>query len=140
VQNERDAGTAGGFAVQRRGVEPQKTWTWIMHFKFVAGDAFTTCVIRPRNLFPIHLGQQSCDELSFNAGLQTNQSGDGLVEINDVTLFVHDQHAVFNRVEQRFKKTALPRQPLDDSLQTFRVQPPDAAKHLVEKTGFGRWH
>jgi hypothetical protein len=25
-------------------------------------------------------------------------------------------------------------------LQTFRVQPPDAAKHLVEKTGFGRWH
>jgi len=47
VQNERDAGTAGGFAVKRRGVEPQKTRTWIMHFKFVAGDAFTTGVIRP---------------------------------------------------------------------------------------------
>jgi hypothetical protein len=25
-------------------------------------------------------------------------------------------------------------------LQTFRVQPPDAAKHFVEKTGFGRSH
>ena len=111
-----------------------------MHFKFVAGDAFTTGVIRPRNLFPIRLGQQSCDVLSFHAGLQTDQSGDGLVEINDVTLFVHDQHAVFNRVEERFEEAALPRQPLDDSLQTFRVQPPDAAKHFVEKTGFGRWH
>jgi hypothetical protein len=57
-----------------------------------------------------------------------------------VTLFVHDQHAVFNRVEQSFKKTTLPREPLDDSLQTFRVQPSDAAKHFVKKTGFGRWH
>jgi len=42
VQNERDAGTAGGFAVKRRSIEPQKSWAWIMHFKFVACDAFTT--------------------------------------------------------------------------------------------------
>ena len=70
------------------------------------------------------------------AGLQTDEPRDGLVEINHASVFVHDQHAVFNRVEQRFEKTAFAREPLDDRLQTFRVQPPDAAKHFVEKTGF----
>jgi hypothetical protein len=29
---------------------------------------------------------------------------------------------------------------LDDGLQTFGIQPPDAAKHFVEKTGFRRGH
>ena len=74
------------------------------------------------------------------ARLQTDQARDGLVEINDAALLVHHQHAVLNRVEQRFEKTAFARQPLDDRLQTFRVQPPDAAKHFVEKTGFGHRH
>ena len=68
------------------------------------------------------------------------QPRDGLVEINHAPVFVHDQHAVLNRVEQRFKKTAFAREPLDDRLQTFRVQPPNAAKHFVEKTGFGCSH
>ena len=35
VQNQRHAGTAGGLAVERRGVEPEKTRARIMHFKFV---------------------------------------------------------------------------------------------------------
>ena len=78
--------------------------------------------------------------LSLDAGLQTDEARDGLVEINDAALFIHHQHAVFNRVEQGFEKTAFLGEPLDDSLQTFRVQPSDAAKHFVEKTGFRRWH
>ena len=39
MQNQRHAGTAGGFAIQRRGVEPQKARTRIIHFKFVPRDA-----------------------------------------------------------------------------------------------------
>ena len=72
--------------------------------------------------------------------LQTDEPRDGLIEINHAPLFVRHQHAVLNGVEQRFEKTAFAREPLDDGLQPFRVQPPDAAKHFVEKTGFGRSH
>ena len=68
------------------------------------------------------------------------QPRDGLIEIDDAALLVHDQHAVLDGIEQRFEKTAFARQPLDDRLQAFRVQPPDAAKHFVEKTGFGCCH
>ena len=140
VQNERHPGTAGSLAVQRRGIEPQKSRAGIMHLKFVAGDALAPRDVGFGNLFPIHFGQPGGDVLSFDAGLQTNQARHGLVEINDAALLIHHQHAVFNRVEQRFEKTALAREPLDDCLQTFRVQPPDAAKHFVKKTGFRRCH
>ncbi len=140
VQNERHPGTAGGFAVQRRGIEPQKTRTRIMHLKFMAGDALAPRDVGLGNFFPIHFGQPGGDVLSFHTGLQTNQARYGLVEINDAALLIHHQHAVFNRVEQCFEEAALASKPLDDRLQTFRVQPPDTAKHFVEKTGFRRWH
>ena len=71
------------------------------------------------------------DVLSLDPGLQTNQAGYGLVEINDATLLIHHQYAVFNRVEQRFEKAAFARESLDDRLQAFGIQPPDAAKHFV---------
>ena len=140
VQNQRHAGTARGFAVQRRGVEPQKARTRIMHLKFMARDALAARDIGFGNFFPIHFRQPGGDVLSLDAGLQADQPRHGLVEINDAALLIHHQHAVFNRVEQRFEKAALAREPLDDRLQTLRVQPPDAAKHFVEKTGFGRCH
>ena len=82
----------------------------------------------------------SRDVLAFDIRLQADEPGDRLVEIDDAALLIHHQHAVFDGVEQRFEKTAFARQPLDDGLQAFRVQPPDAAKHFVEKTGFGRCH
>ena len=72
--------------------------------------------------------------------LQAEQPGHGLVEIKNAPGFIHHQHAVFDGVEQRFEKAALARQPLHDGLQAFRVEPPDAAENLVEKTGFGRRH
>ena len=93
-----------------------------------------------RNVFPIHLRQKIGDRLAFDIRLQTDEPGDGLVEIDDAALLVHHQHAVFNRVKQGFEKAALPREPLDDGLQTLRIQPTDATKHFVEKTGFGRRH
>jgi len=53
-------------------------------------------------------------------------------------MLVHDQHAVLDGVEERFQETPLARQPLDDGLQTFGVEPSNAAQDFVEETGFGR--
>lgn len=111
-----------------------------MHLKLVAGDALAPRDIGFGNLFPIHLGQPGGDVLPFHAGLQTNQARHSLIEVNDAPLFIHYQHAVFNCVEQRFEKAAFAREPLDDRLQAFCVQPSDAAQHFIEKTGFRRCH
>jgi hypothetical protein len=46
-------------------------------------------------------------------------------------MFIHDENAVLNGVKQRLKKTPFAREPLDDRLQTFGIEPPNAAKHLV---------
>ncbi len=106
----------------------------------MAHDAFAAGGIGARNLFPVHLRQNFRDVPFIVARLQSDEPRDGLVEINHAPVFVHDQHAVLDRVEQRFEKAAFACKPLDDRLQTLRVQPSDAAKHFVEKTGFGCSH
>ena len=140
VQNQRHAGTAGGLAVQRRGVEPEKARARIMHLKFMPQDVRAAGVVRPGNFLPVHLRQNVGDLQSLGVRLQADEPGDGLVEINHAPLLVRHQHAVLDGVEQRFEKSAFAREPLDDGLQSFRVQPPDAAKHFVKKTGFGCSH
>ena len=140
VQNQRHAGTARGFAVQRRGIEPEKARTRIMHFKFVAHDALAARVVGFGNHLPVQFRQNVRDVQILGVRRQADEPRDGLVEINNAPGFVHHQHAILNGIEQCFEKAALAREPLDDRLQAFRVQPPDAAKHLVEKTGFGCSH
>ena len=83
-------------------------------------------------------GRISLELLAFGVGLQAEQPGHRLVEVKDAPGFIHHQHAVFDGVEQGFQEAALARQPLDDGLQAFLVEPADAAEDLVEKTGFGR--
>ena len=140
VQDQRHAGTARGLAIQRRGIQPQKTRPRIKHFKFMADDLRAAGVVGAGNFQPVHLRQKLMDVLLLFAGLQTDEPRDRLVEIKHAALLVHHQHAILNGVEQGFEKTPLPGNPLDDRLQSFRVQPPDAAKHFVEKTGFNRSH
>ena len=53
---------------------------------------------------------------------------------------IHHQHAVFDDVEERFQQRPLASEPLDHCLQTFGIQPSDAAQNLVEKIGFRRRH
>ncbi len=52
VQNQRHAGTAGGLAIQRRGVEPEKTRTRIMHFKFMPRHVRAAGVVRRAKFSP----------------------------------------------------------------------------------------
>ena len=73
VQNQRDAGTAGGLAVERRGVEPEKTRTRIMHFKFMAHDALAARVVGFGNFLPIQFRQNVRDVLSFDIRLQADE-------------------------------------------------------------------
>ena len=112
-----------------------------MHFKFVAHDVRAAGVVHAGNLLPVHLRQNVRDALVLGVRQQADELRDGLVEINHAPLLVRHQHAVLNRIEQGFEKTAFAREPLDDGLQPFGIQPPDAAQHFVEKTGFacGHW-
>src|SRR5258706_6866387 len=96
--------------------------------------------VEARDLFPIQFRQKADHRLAFHARLQADQARDGLIEVNDAPPLIRHQHAVLDRVEQRLQQTALACEPLDDRLQPFRVQPPDAAKDFVEKTGFGCSH
>ena len=127
VKNQGDAGTARCFAIERRGVEPEKTRTWIMDFKFVPRDVRAAGVIRVRNFRPIYLRQNIRDVQIFRVRHQTDEPRDGLIKINHATSFIRHQHAVFDRIEKRFEKTAFAREPLHDRLQAFRVESPDAA-------------
>ena len=140
VQNQRHAGTARGLAVQRRGVEPEKTRTRIMHLKFMPDNVRAPGVIRAGNFLPIHLRQNVRDVLLLGVRRQADEPGDGLIEINHAPLLIHHQHAVLDGVEERFQKAAFPREPLDDGLQPFGIQRAEAAEHLVEKTGFACGH
>ena len=140
VQNQRNAGPAHRFAIERRGVEPEKSRTWIMDFKFVARDVRAAVVIRSGNFRPIHFRQNVRDPQIFRVRLQTDKPRDGLIKIKHTTIFVRHQHTVLDGVEKRFKKTAFAREPLNDSLQPFRVEPSNTAKHFVKKTGFGCSH
>ena len=76
----------------------------------------------------------------YHARLQADQPRHRLVEVEHPTLFIHHQHAILDRIEQRLQKTPLARQPVHHRLQPFRIQPRDAAQHFVEKTGFGGGH
>ena len=110
----------------------------IVHFKFVPHDLLSSGAVSRGELFPIQLRQIPRQVMAFGLlRFQSEQIRHGLVEINDPSLLVHHKHAVFNRVEQRFQKTPLARQPLNDGLQTFGIEPANAPEHLVEKAGFG---
>ena len=58
VQNQRHAGTAARFAVQRRGVKAQELRARIADFKLVAGDARPAFGGLGRDAFPIQLRQE----------------------------------------------------------------------------------
>ena len=136
VQDQRDAGAAGGFAIERRGVEPQEARAGIMDLELVPHDALAARVVEPANLLPFQLGDEIGDRLALDVGLQAEQARDRLVEVKDAPGFIHDQHAVFDGVEERFEEAPLAGQALHDRLQPGLVEPPDARQHLVEETGF----
>src|SRR6185312_16267031 len=80
MQNQCHTRTAGGFAIEWSGVEPQESRTRVMHLEFVAHDALTAPVVEARNIFPIEFGQEISDQLPFDAGLKPDELRHGLVE------------------------------------------------------------
>ena len=135
VQDKGDAGAAGGFAIQRGSVEPQEARAGIVDLELVAHDALAACGVEPANLLPFELGDEIRDGLALDVGLQAKEAGDGLVVVENAAGLIHDQHAVFDGVEERLEEAPFARQALHDGLQPGLVQPPDAGQHLVEETG-----
>ena len=136
MEDEGDARAAAGFAVDGRGVEPQKPRARVMDLELVAHDALSAGVIEPDNLLPLDVRDEVGDRLALDIGLEAKKPRDGLVEVENMPGFIDDQHAVLDGVEEGFEKTALSRQALDDRLQSFGVDAPDAPENLVEETGF----
>ena len=117
VQNQGHAGAAGGFAIERRGVEPEEARARIMDLELMPHDALAARVVEPANLLPVQFGDEIGDGLAFDVGLQAEQARDGLVEVEDAARLIHHQHAVLDGVEERFEEAALARQALHDGLQ-----------------------
>ena len=57
VQNQRHAGAAPGFAIQRRGIKPEKSRARILDFKFMAEEVRAAGLIGAGNLLPIQFRQ-----------------------------------------------------------------------------------
>ena len=112
------------FAIKRRGVKAQKTRAGIIHLQLMPGHAGALARIQPRQLLPIQCRKKIRDGPPFRfAGLDADQLRDRLVEIKYAAFLIHHQHAVLDGVEQRFQKAPLARQPFDDRLQPFGVEP-----------------
>src|ERR1041384_8436666 len=107
-----------------------------MHFKFVAHDPSSTRMVEIGNFLPIQFWDKIRDLGSLDIRLQSEKTRHRLVEIKNSPFFIHDQHSIFNRIEQGLKETSLARQPLNDTLQSFPVQARNAPEHFIEKTGF----
>ncbi len=131
VEDERDTGAASGFAVKRGSVEPQEARARILDLKLVPHDTLAAGVVQPADLVPIELGNEISDGLAFDIGVEAEESGDGLVEVEDATPLIHDQEAVFDGIEERFEECPLARQALDDRLQARLVQPPDPGQDFI---------
>ena len=138
MQNQRNTRAARRLAIQRRGVEPEKSRARILHLEFVADDMLAALAVELGNFSPVEIGQNVRDRFAFRARLQPDEPRDGFVEVEDAPAFIHDEHAVLDGVEERFKKGAFAREPLDDGLQTLVVEPPDAVENFVEEGGFWR--
>src|SRR6185369_6857162 len=108
-----------------------------MNFEFMAHDTLTTGRIKTNDLPPVELGNKIGNGLALDVRLEPKETGDGLVEIEDMPMFIDHQHAILNRVEQRFQESPLAGQTLDDILKTLRIESAHAAQNLVKKAGHG---
>jgi hypothetical protein len=105
-----------------------------MYFELLPNDS-TPGGVGPDQLFPIKLRDKVGDGLAFHVVLQTEEPGNGLIEIKDAPLFIHHEHTVLNGIEERFQESPFSGQSLHHALQPLRVEPADASQNLVNKTG-----
>ena len=131
VQNEGDSGAPGSLTIEWRGIKPEKTWARIGDLELMANNTRATCIVEPGDFLPIKLGNVVSDGLAFNVRLQTKETCHSLVEVKNAAFLVHNQHPIFNGVEDHFQEAPLAGQTLDNGLQTFVVEPPDSAQNLV---------
>jgi hypothetical protein len=104
----------------------------------VPRDSFAPRLVDPGNTFPIEVWKKVCQRLALHIGLQAHQPRDGLIEVKYPPMLIHDQDAIFDGIEQGFEETPFAREAAHDSLETLRIEPPDAAQDFIKETGFGR--
>src|SRR5208337_3566358 len=107
-----------------------------MDLEFVAHHTLALGGLQSGEFFPVELRQEISDWLAFDMGLQADETRHRLVEVKDASGFIHDQHAVFDDVKDRFQQAAFAGQALHHGLQAFGVEPLKPAQNLIQKARF----
>ena len=136
MQDERNPGAAGGFAIERGGVEPEEARAGVLDLKLMPYHPLPSRVIELADLAPFELGNEIRNGLAFDVGLQAEQARHRLVRVEDAARLIHHQDAVLDGIEERFEEGPFARQALNDCLQASLIQSSDARQHLVEEAGF----
>src|SRR6185503_630816 len=101
----------------------QETLARVMNFEFVPCDALAAGPVHGGDLFPVELGEEARDELAFGGLRETDEANGGVVEVSDAALFIDDEDAIFDGIEERFKEGAFARESFNDRLQSFLIEP-----------------
>src|ERR1043166_2420426 len=135
VNDERHTSRASAFTVERCGIKPKEAGPWKIDFKFMSDPARNSRRIETGDLVPIEIGDYLSDWLALDARLDTEQTSNGLIKIEDPPVFVGYEHAIFNCIEERFQERSFPSEALNHCLEPFSVNPTEPAQDFIEEIG-----
>ena len=105
VQDQRHAGTAGRFAIQRCRIQSEKAVSRILYLKFMPHNRLSPGAVPRGQFFPVQLGQIPGQVVALAIlRFQSKQMRDRLVEIDDPPLLVHHEHMTVNVITRRGRK------------------------------------
>src|SRR5690242_10035201 len=70
MKDQSHAAAADGFAIQRRGIKPDKAWSRILHLELMPDHTLPATMIDARNFLPIQLGNIIGDRPPFAISLE----------------------------------------------------------------------
>lgn len=116
--------------------QPEQPRARILNLEFEPENTRPFVFDESDDLVPFEVRQDLSGRLARGGvRLDSEQTSCSLVQVGDTPVGIDHQHAIFDRMQQRFEKVTFPRKALDDLLQTVCVKACDPAEDFVEKTG-----
>ena len=137
VEHQHDAGASRSRAVQGADMQADEPGPRVFHLEFGAEHAVAAGLIEAGNVRPIQIRQVARDRL-FLGGLRRDaqHAGGHEVEVHHASLFVGDDDARVDGVEEALEELAFLGQPLDDALETAGIVASETPQSLVQEAGF----
>jgi hypothetical protein len=132
VKDQRETHQGGVFILQRNEVKVQITGLRVEDFEVAADHPALGQDLRPVELFEM-LGHERSHRF---LRIDSQQRGDGVVEIANPSLGIDHHDPFLERIEDRLEKTLLVVQPLKICLQIALTYPVDAIQQLIEEGVF----